>query len=65
MAKIIKFGVVKAYIDELKVRATVQKSGTDTKFQIELAYEDYPDVRKNVDAFASYLADKIEQVLEE
>lgn len=65
MAKKPKFGVTKAYIDGGKVRVYVTKMATDTTFQIELTYEDHPDVERNVDAFSRYLADKIEQVLEE
>jgi hypothetical protein len=65
MVKKVKFGVTKTYIDASKVKVYVTKLATDTTFQIELTYEDHPDLERNVDAFARYLADKIEQVLEE
>lgn len=65
MAKTPKFGVLRATITETSIKAKLARYGTDTKFEIELAFEDYPDVEKNVEAFARYLADKAEQILGE
>lgn len=60
-----RFGVVKVTFDSQKLMMRLSKIGTDTKFNIELYYADYPDLLKNVEAFSSYLVDKAELILEQ
>ena len=63
MAKEQKYLVEKAWMFADRIRVRFYISGSADALDMTFDYNEHPDVRKNIEVLASFLGDKLEQVL--